>query len=129
MSKIKIKTILTNKTENQVYQNELIGIKSDNKIKYQDGGVNSIITIYEDILNIERKSNDYLINLPIDLKNITQGIYDIYSLGKINLDIQTTKLEIGNNKIKVNYVLIFSKEEKIKMEFYLEWEEIKWYKN
>lgn len=125
MSKIKIKTILTNKTENQVYQNELIGIKSDNKIKYQDGGVNSIITIYEDILNIERKSNDYLINLPIDLKNITQGIYDIYSLGKINLDIQTTKLEIGNNKIKVNYVLIFSKEEKIKMEFYLEWEEIK----
>jgi len=129
MSKIKIKTILTNKTENQVYQNELIGIKSDNKIKYQDGGVNSIITIYEDILNIERKSNDYLIKLPIDLKNITQGIYDIYSLGKINLDIQTTKLEIGNNKIKVNYVLIFDKEEKIKMEFYLEWEEIKWYKN
>ena len=129
MSKIKIKTILTNKTENQVYQNELIGIKSDNKIKYQDGGVNSIITIYEDILNIERKSNDYLINLPIDLKNITQGIYDIYSLGKINLDIQTTKLEIGNNKIKINYVLIFGKEEKIKMEFYLEWEEIKWYKN
>ncbi|MBE6144932.1 MAG: hypothetical protein E7169_05095 [Firmicutes bacterium] len=125
MSKIKIKTILTNKTENQVYQNELIGIKSDNKIKYQDGGVNSIITIYEDILNIERKSNDYLIKLPIDLKNITQGIYDIYSLGKINLDIQTTKLEIGNNKIKVNYVLIFDKEEKIKMEFYLEWEEIK----
>lgn len=125
MSKIKIKTILTNKTENQVYQNELIGIKSDNKIKYQDGGVNSIITIYEDILNIERKSNDYLINLPIDLKNITQGIYDIYSLGKINLDIQTTKLEIGNNKIKINYVLIFGKEEKIKMEFYLEWEEIK----
>jgi len=122
MSKIKIKTSLINKTENNSLIKEFLGLKIDNRIKYSDDDVNSIITINDNEILIQRKSNNYLIELPLSLNHSTHGFYDIYSLGKLNLDIQTTKLNIENNKIEASYILIFDEQEKVEMEFNLNYE-------
>lgn len=124
MSKINIKTMLKNKTENKIFNNEIIGIITDNTIKYIDNEVNVIISFKQNGLNIERKSKDYHISFPLLLNENTKGIYDIKNLGLMDLMIYTNKLEITDNILNVEYKLIVDKETVNEFHFYLEMEDI-----
>lgn len=124
MSKVKIKSILHNRTSQEVYNIDTIGIKIDNKIKYKDNEINVVICVNEDDIIIERKCKEYFLTLHLSQGNITKGTYNIYSLGIINLNITTIKLIINENKVETNYILDFGNKEKQEFEFSLEVEEL-----
>ncbi len=123
MAKVNIK--LKNKTDNQILESKFIGIKTDNKIKYKDNNITSVIEINNNELNLERKCDDYTISLHLSLDKITKGYYNINNIGLVNLNIETNKLLIKSNEIETEYTLIFDNNEKQVIEFILELEEIK----
>lgn len=124
MSKAKIKGSLHNYTSKEVYKVDTIGIKVDNKIKYQDNEINVVICVNEEDIVIDRKCKDYQLTLHVSQNNMTKGTYEIYSIGIIDLDITTNKLVISENKMEINYILDFGNNEKTEFEFILEWEEL-----
>lgn len=123
MSKTKIKTVLNNKTENRIFSNEVLGIKTDNKIKYIDNGVGVNIDMYDHKLTIQRKNDDYHIILNFSDSEKTSGIYNINQLGSLKLEVNTNSLLIDASKIEINYTLIVE-EEKVEFYFYLEMEDL-----
>ena len=124
MSKVKIKSILHNKSSKEVYNIDTIGIKTDNKIKYKDNEINLVICVNKAEIMIERKCKEYSLILHLSQNNMTKGTYNIYNLGIIDLDITTNKLIINENKAEINYILDFGNEEKTEFEFSLEVEEL-----
>ena len=125
MSKVKINSSLHNLSSKEVYSTDTIGIKIDNKIKYQDNEINVVICVNEEYVVIGRKCKDYNLTLHLSQNNVTKGTYEIYSLGIIDLKITTNKFVISENKMKMNYILDFGNNEKQEFEFILEWEELK----
>lgn len=123
MSKTKIKTMLNNKTENRIFSNEVLGIKTNNKIKYIDNDVSVNIDMYDHKLTIERKNDDYHIILTFSDSEKTSGIYNINQLGSLKLEIDTNSLLIDTNKIEISYTLVIE-EEKVEFYFYLEMEDL-----
>jgi len=125
MSKVKIKSTLQSLTSNEVYSIDTIGIKIDNKIKYNDNEINVIICLNEDEIIVERKCKEYHLTLHLSLNNITKGTYDIYNLGIIALEITTNKIIISEKKLEADYILDFGNNEKAEFNFTLELEELK----
>lgn len=125
MSKVKIKSHLHNKSLNEVYTNEVIGIKNHNKIIYKDESVNVVISVKENELFIERKCQYYHITLHLSNENITKGNYNINGIGKITLHIETKTLFIENNEIKTKYIIDFGNNEITEFDFLLKMEELK----
>ena len=125
MSKVKIKSHLHNKSLNEVYTNEVIGIKNHNKIIYKDGAVNVVISVKGNELFIERKCQDYHITLHLSNENITKGNYNINGVGEITLHIETKTLFLENNEIKVSYIIDFGNNEVTEFDFLLKMEELK----
>lgn len=124
MSKVKIKATLQNLSSKEEYKLDTIGIKTANKIKYQDNEINVVICLSEEEISIERKCQEYRLTLHLSLNNMTRGTYEIYSLGIMNLEITTNKLMISENEVQTNYIIDFGNEEKIEFEFLLEMEEL-----
>lgn len=124
MSRVKINCSLHNYTSKETYKVDTIGIKVDNKIKYQDNEINVLVCVNEDNVIIERKCKEYYLTLYLSHGNITKGTYNIYSLGIIDLSIITNKLIINENKVETNYILDFGNKEKREFEFSLEVEEL-----
>jgi len=125
MSKVKIKSTLHDKSSNEVYSTDTIGIKADDKIKYQDNEINVVICVNDSGVVIDRKCKEYHLTLHLSQNNVTKGTYEIYSLGIIDLDITTNKLIINENKIEMNYILDFGNNEKNQFEFLVDLEELK----
>lgn len=125
MSKVKIKSYLHNKSLNEVYTNEVIGIKNHNKIIYKDESVNVVIFVKENELFIERKCQDYHITLHLSNKSNTKGTYNIKGVGEITLHIETKTLFLENNEIKVSYIIDFGNNEVTEFNFLLKMEELK----
>ena len=125
MSKIKIKVSLHNSLAKELYKVDTIGIKVDNKIKYQDNEINVVICVNEEDIVIERKCKDYGLILHLSQNNMTKGTYEIYSLGTIDLNITTNKFVISENKMEMNYILDFGNNEKNQFEFLVDLEELK----
>lgn len=123
MAKVKIKTNIENKYDKTIVKSEAVGIKTANKISYNDNQVKTIITIEEDALIIERITGDYTIHLHISRNNITKGYYNIYGVGTIDVNIRTNKLINKSNEIYLEYTIIFDEKEKKDFIFSLEWEE------
>lgn len=124
MSKVRIKSILHDKSSKEVYNVDIIGIKIDNKIKYKDNEINVVICVNEDSMIIERKCKEYHLTLHLSQNNMTKGTYEIYALGTIDLNITTNKLMINENKVEANYILDFGNNEKTEFEFLIELEEL-----
>lgn len=123
MGKINICSVLENVTENKFFCNETVGIINDNKIKYVDKLVTVVITIESDELTIVRRSKEYEIVLPLKENETLDGIYNIQSLGSLELNVHTIKLVIEDNLIEVEYEMIMDKENKTKFKFKLEYGE------
>ena len=125
MSKVKIKSYLHNKYLNEVYTNDIIGIKNYNKIIYKEESVNVVICVKKNELFIERKHQDYNLTLHLSNENITKGNYNINGIGEITLHIETKSLFLDDNEIKTKYIIDFGGNEITEFEFLLKMEELK----
>lgn len=125
MSKVKIESHLHNKSLNEVYTNDVIGLKNHNKIIYKEESANVVISVNINELFIERKCQDYILTLHLSNENITKGIYNIKGIGEITLHIETKSLFLEKNEIKTNYIIDFGNNEITEFEFSLKMEELK----
>ncbi len=103
MSKIKIKTILKNKTDIHEFSGK--AIKTNNTITYNDNNTLTKITI-DDTVSIERK-NDYYIKLNFKQTKTIQGTYETKE-GNFNIKTETKELNIKKDSIKIKYNLIIN---------------------
>ncbi len=121
MAKICLRTVLHNKTEEKFFNSEVNAILDKNRIKYLDKDVTVILELEENTLNIIRRSNEYDILLPLKKGKKTIGNYHINGLGTLDLEVETTKLEIGDTTLDVHYKMIIDKESVSEFEFLLEY--------
>ena len=108
MSKINIKSILNNLTEKEIFNVETVGVLIDNKIKYIDNSVTVIIELKDNIVSLERITSEYHICMEFDKNNITNGKYEIKSLGNFDLRLETKELNINNNEIFIKYSMFIN---------------------
>lgn len=120
MSKIFVRSMLNNKTDNKFFSSETNAILDNNKIKYSDNGVTTVIECKDNELIISRKSNEYDIVLPLIKGSTTLGEYHIKQLGSLNLKVQTKEINIDSNRINALYTMIIDNESKSEFEFILE---------
>lgn len=125
MSKVKIKSHLHNKSLNEVYITDIIGIRNNNKIIYKEDNVNVVISVNNNELFIERKCQEYNLTLHLSNKSNTKGIYNINGIGEITLHIETKSLFLDDNEIKTKYIIDFGGNEITEFEFSLKMEELK----
>ena len=92
MSKISVKSMLNNKTENKFYSCETNAIIDNNKIKYLDDDVMVIIEINDDDIIINRKSKEYDITLPFKKDSTLIGAYNVKELGTLDLKVKTNNI-------------------------------------
>lgn len=123
MSKIGVRTMLNNKTENKFYSCETNAIIDNNKIKYLDENVKVIIEINKDSIIINRKCDEYDVTLPLKKNMVTKGIYNLKQIGSLDLKVKTSKIEQKDNILKVEYIMIIDEESKSEFEFILEFME------
>jgi hypothetical protein len=107
MKEIKIKTILTN-SENETTNVEALA-KFDEKtgtIIYHEDDLEVTTTINKDVIRINRKNEDYDLNLEFKENEKINCSHKILSMG-INLEVMVTtlKLEIKENYIYIQYKL------------------------
>ena len=121
MAKICLRTVLHNKTEQKFFNSEVNAILDKNRIKYLDKDVTVILELEENTLNIIRRSNEYDILLPLKKGKKQTGSYHINGLGTLDLEVETTKLEIGDTTLDVHYKMIVDKESVSEFEFLLEY--------
>lgn len=98
MSKISIKSVLKSSNDTHIFKGK--GLKKDNKIIYNDDGIQMVITL-DDIVWLERKK-DYHIKLGFKTNTKTLGTYIIHGYS-FKIETETKKLNIEENRIKVNY--------------------------
>ena len=103
---------------------EGIAIKNNNKIMYNDNGVNVIVCVKEDAIFVERSCKDYRLTLHLSIKNITQSDYNINGLGQITLQTKTEQLLIEENMIEASYIVDFGEGERTRFKFLLKMEEL-----
>lgn len=123
MGKINIRSVLENVNEKKFFCNETVGILKDKKIKYIDNFVTVIISIENEDVIITRRSDEYMIELPLKLNEVKKGIYNIKSLGILDLEVYTSKLIVQDNLIDLEYEMVMDKENKTKFKFKLEYGE------
>ena len=105
MSKINIKSVLNNLTEEEKFNVEVAGIKIDNKIKYIDDFVTVVVELKDDKIFLERTSKEYYIKMEFDINNITNGIYEINTLGSFDLRVETKELNVKDDRIFIKYTM------------------------
>lgn len=82
------------------------GILRDNQIIYHEDKILVTIKLYDNKIELRRKSDEYDIKLPFEKELTTIGIYDIKCNGmKLEVSIETILLEIGDASIKLKYRL------------------------
>ena len=124
MAKINVKTILHNITENEYFNNDSIGIKDKNKLKYIDDKVVVVVEIMNDKVSLKRNTEDYEIFMVFDLNTETLGKYIIRNLGEFKLNIITNKLLIENDLIEIEYQMILDGKEKQEFSYKIEYKEM-----
>ena len=86
------------------------GIKTKNTYKYKEKDILVNVKVEKDILYINRKCNDYEINLVFKENNNTISTYTVFGgLKKFNLETKTNKLKISKDRIELEYVIEDSK--------------------
>ena len=124
MAKINVKAVLHNITEDAYFNNDVIGIKENNKIKYID---NKIIVVIEKIDNkilLKRSNDEYEIVMLFDLDNETTGRYVINNLGEFKLNVITNKLILEDDFIEIDYQMILDGKEKTEFNYKIEYKEM-----
>jgi len=79
---------------------------NNNKIFYQENDISVIVEKCKDRVILIRKHNDYEIKFNFSVLNDQVSTYNVFGSNKdFILDIVTTKLEIDDNKIYIEYKL------------------------
>lgn len=102
MSKIKINyELITNDNNIKISS---VGIKNDNKIILKDKDVTFVIENKGNIISLIRKNKEY--ELVLNLKEQdSNGYYNIFLIGKIDLNPILIKKEMEENYLKITYEL------------------------
>lgn len=105
--KIRIKNTFKNYNEKTEDLIETFAIKNKEKISYQNNN-----TIYKLLLSdkktlLIRETEEFIHKFVFDLDNITKSEYYIKELNtSIDISIKTTKLNISENRIEIDYEII-----------------------
>lgn len=105
MKKIKIYSVLSNSDNETTTVEELADYdKKEKIIKYVEEDLKVEIKIENNRVLMNRKNDEYNLNLIFELNEKIKCKYEVNSLG-LNLDIivYTKKLEIEENRIYINY--------------------------
>ena len=82
------------------------GKKKNNVYKYIENNINVSVKYNNKKLYIDRKCNDYTINLVFENKKDTNSTYTVYGGSKIfTLNTHTNKLNVSDDKIELEYIL------------------------
>lgn len=104
-------------------ENQYRGRKEGNVLSYKEGDICVHITIFEDKVIMNRKTDAYEMELPFLLNEICTGKYEIPELeGSFDLKVETSLLKIKSGKIEVIYHLHLGGDEIGKYEFKLTYE-------
>lgn len=124
MSKINVKSMLHNITENKYFSSEVKGIKINNAIKFIDEDVTVVLELNENKINLKRHSNEYNIYMPLELNKKTKGIYRVNNLGELNLELEATFINIKDKNIEIEYHMIIENSEIQKFNYKIDYEEM-----
>lgn len=114
MKEIKIESTLTN-SENETTNLKTAGKYNEQEkyITYLEEDLQVTVYIFNNYIKISRKNDDYNLNLEFRLNEKIVNKYEVKSVGlNIDLAVYTTKLEINENYISVDYIL-FNEDEEI----------------
>ena len=103
MSKINIKTVLENKTTNEIHEYDLQAIKNNNKINYLENDINVSIIFDNNIEIIRKNSINEIVFKFIKNKN-TKCLYKIYN-NTYELNLYTNNIIIKDNYIEIDYTI------------------------
>lgn len=118
MGKINLKAKLISEEEN--LNIEVSGIKTNNKIIYKENNITVTILILNNRIEMNRTCNEYKINLIFEKDKKTISTYQVFGMPKIfDLETNTKKLDISDNKIQLDYEL-----ERNKFSYVLEMEDL-----
>ena len=82
------------------------GKKKNNEYKYIENNINVSVKYNNKKLYIDRKYNDYTINLVFENKKDTDSTYTVFGGSKkFILNTHTNKLNVSNDKIELEYIL------------------------
>lgn len=125
MKEIKLRSIVKN-SENEITNLETNGQYNENEkiITYYEEDLKNTIYISEDCVKINRKNEDYNLNLEFVLNEKKQCKYELKSVGlDIDLIVFTKTLEINGHCIYIHYDLTSEDQQVGDFEFKLEyWE-------
>ena len=103
MGKIKIKTKLTVRGNSEENINiKTHGIKTDNKIVFQEDKTVVTLILEQESLLLQRKNSDYTLKMRFNLKE-SWCIFNLEKMGNVNLDLITNELLIEDGIINLNY--------------------------
>ena len=107
MKQVKINAVLSNS------DNETVNIESlatynekENKIMYTEEDLNVAITILKNKVIIERMNEDYDLRLEFTKDEVNKCKYNVKTIGlDMEIDVYTKNLEIGDNRLYIEYEL------------------------
>ena len=83
-----------------------VGVINKNKIIYQEDNINVTILIFDNKIEMNRTCNEYKIKLIFEKNNHTVSTYNVFGAPKVfSLDLFTTKLNIDDKRIEIEYIL------------------------
>lgn len=104
MGKINLKASIISDEENLTIKTS--GIKSDNKIIYKENDITVTILIFDNKIEMNRSCSDYKINLNFEKNKKTISTYQVFGGFKtFDLETNTKKIKIDNDKIEIDYEL------------------------
>ena len=104
MGKINLKASLISNEEK--LNIETTGIRTGNKIVYKENNITVTILIFDNKIEMNRTCNEYKISLIFESGNVTVSKYSVFGMPKeFLLETNTTKLEITDTLIKIDYNL------------------------
>lgn len=102
----KFEGIMKIKNNDEVITKKIIGIKTDNKIIYQEDQIMVTISLFSNRIELKRVSNEYTIFIPFENQLTTVANYDINFNGmNIKLDVHTYKIDITCHHIIIDYCI------------------------
>ena len=112
--KIKVKGYLKNITENTIEKIDTSAIKNKNKISYIIDNTKYRLDLLTEKIILKRESNEFIHSMVFKENKETKTEYYIKTLNtSLDIKILTTKINITDNKIEINYKIIDSNSEYI----------------
>lgn len=107
MRKIKIYSVISNNDDETTTIEALADYDEEKRIiKYKEEELKVTIEIFDNKIIMERKNEDYDLNLEFNLNEKVKCKYQVNSIGlNLEIDVYTKILEIEENRIYVSYEL------------------------